>query len=91
MDAIEYLVSKHREMERLLDELEETTDPNRRKELRRDVTAELARHMAIEERVLFPAIREELAPQDPDTFGDDVLEALEEHHVLKTILDELTD
>ncbi|MDX1658078.1 MAG: hemerythrin domain-containing protein [Nitriliruptorales bacterium] len=91
MDAIEYLTSKHREMEDLLDELEDADDPDRRTELLRDATAELARHMAIEERVLFPAVREELAPRDPETFGDDVLEALEEHRVLKLVLDELTD
>lgn len=90
MDAVAYLVSKHREMEGMLDELEDTDDAERRRELLRAVTAELARHMAIEERILFPAIREELAPRDPERFGGDVLEALEEHHVLKLVLDELT-
>lgn len=91
MDAITYLVKKHREMEDLLDELEEARGSDRRGELLRDVTAELARHMAIEERVLFPAIREELAPANPELFSADVLEALEEHHVLKLLLDELGD
>lgn len=91
MDAVSYLVAKHREMEELLDQLESADDPGSRRELRSAVTVELARHMAIEERVLFPAIREELAPQDPETFSDDVLEALEEHHVLKVLLDELHD
>jgi hemerythrin-like domain-containing protein len=91
LDAVEYIVGKHREMEELLDQLEEADEPERRTELLRDVTAELARHMAVEERVLFPAVREELQAVDPGTFGDDVLENLEEHHVLKTLLDELHD
>lgn len=91
MDAVEYLTTKHRAMEDLLDDLERAEGPERRVAVLRDVTAELARHMAIEERVLFPAIRAELGPEDPERFGDDVLEALEEHHVLKVLLDELHD
>lgn len=91
MDAVEYIVGKHREMEALLSQLEEADDPHRRTELLRDITAELARHMAVEERILFPAVRRELQHVDPETFGDDVLENLEEHHVLKLILDELHD
>lgn len=91
MDAVSYLVGKHREMEALLDQLESAQVADARADLLRSVTAELARHMAIEERVLFPAIREELGPKDPETFSDEVLEALEEHHVLKVLLDELHD
>lgn len=91
MDAIAYLTTKHRHMESLLDELEEATQPDKRRRLLDDITAELARHMAIEERVLFPAIREELGPTDPHAFGDEVLEKLEEHHLLKLVLDELGD
>lgn len=89
MDAVAYLTAKHRVMEDQLSALEDAKDADQRRELLEDITAELARHMAIEERVLFPAVRAELAPQDPDTFGDDVLEALEEHHTLKLLLDEL--
>ncbi len=91
MDAVDYITGKHRQMEELLDQLEGADAPERRTELLREITRELARHMAVEERVLFPAVREELQPVDPETFGDDVLENLEEHHVLKTLLDELHD
>lgn len=91
MDAVSFLTAEHRELESLLEELEESEDLDRREELRYDVVAHLARHMAIEERVLFPAIREELGPEDPDTFGDEVLEKLEEHRALKLLLDELID
>jgi chromatin segregation and condensation protein Rec8/ScpA/Scc1 (kleisin family) len=91
VDAADYIVAQHREMEQLLGRLEAATAADARTELLRDVTAHLARHMAIEERVLFPAVRAELCDVDPETFGDDVLENLEEHHVLKTLLDELHD
>ena len=91
MDVVDLITQRHREMEDLLDQLEEAEEPDRRSELLQAVTAELARHMAVEERVLFPAVREELADVDPATFRDDVLENLEEHHVLKTVLDELHD
>lgn len=91
MDVVELIIQRHREMEELLDQLEEAADPERRTELLGEVTSELARHMAVEERILFPAIREDLADVDPETFHADVLENLEEHHVLKTVLDELHD
>ena len=91
MDAVSFLTTEHREMEDLIDRLKDSEDLDERRETLHDITAELARHMAIEERVLFPAIRKELAPKDPDTFGDEVLEKLEEHHQLKMLLDELTD
>lgn len=91
MDAADHIVAAHRRMEGLLDQLQAAEDAAARSDLLRDVTAELARHMAVEERVLFPAVRDELCDVDPETFGDDVLEHLEEHHVLKTVLDELFD
>lgn len=90
MDVVELITTRHREMEELLEQLESAEEPERRSELLAEVTRHLAVHMAVEERVLFPAARE-LADVDPETFGDDVLENLEEHHVLKTVLDELHD
>lgn len=91
MDVVELIRQRHREMEQQLDELGDASEPDRRRELLRSVTTELARHMAVEERVLFPRVRDELADVDPDIFGADVLENLEEHHVLKTTLDQLHD
>ena len=48
------------------------------------VVQELSVHAAIEEMVFYPAVRERLAMSD-----DMVLEALEEHHVVKILLAEL--
>jgi uncharacterized membrane-anchored protein YjiN (DUF445 family) len=91
VDVVAHIVMRHREMEGLLERLERAEAVEERTELLGEVTAELARHMAVEERVLFPVVRDELADVDPDTFSDDVLENLEEHHVLKVLLDELWD
>jgi hemerythrin-like domain-containing protein len=47
---------------------------------------ELSRHAEIEELVFYPAVRQEV-----DNSESDVLEALEEHHVVKIVLRELED
>jgi hemerythrin superfamily protein len=49
-----------------------------------DVIEALSVHAAIEEQVLYPALRDRLAEDE-----DQVLEALEEHHVVKWTLSEL--
>ena len=47
---------------------------------------ELSRHAEIEELVFYPAVRREVGDSESD-----VLEALEEHHVVKLVLRELDD
>jgi hemerythrin superfamily protein len=49
-----------------------------------DVIEALSVHAAIEEQVLYPAVRDRLADEEGQ-----VLEALEEHHVVKWVLSEL--
>jgi iron-sulfur cluster repair protein YtfE (RIC family) len=49
-----------------------------------EMIRELSQHAAIEEQFFYPAARREVPKTD-----DDVLEALEEHHVAKWILSEL--
>jgi len=51
-----------------------------------DAIEELSRHAEIEELVFYPAVRAEV-----DDAKADVLEALEEHHVVKWLLHELED
>jgi hypothetical protein len=48
--------------------------------------SELSRHAAIEEQILYPWAREYIDQSD-----DEVLEAIEEHHVVKWLLWELED
>lgn len=85
-DAIVYLKADHREVERLFKAFEsagERAHKTRRKLVDR-IIAELSIHASIEERVLYPSARDEI----PAARGD-VLEALEEHHVVKWQLQEL--
>ena len=86
MDAITMLRQDHKEVERLFKRFEKA-GPNAHV-LKRDIVdriiKELSVHAAIEEQVFYPAIREAV----PDT-DDEVLESLEEHHIVKWTLSEL--
>ena len=86
MDAIALLRQDHRAVEKLFKQFEKAGP--RAHKTRRDVVQrvirELAVHAAIEEQVFYPAVREAV----PDT-EDEVLESLEEHHIVKWTLAEL--
>ncbi len=86
MDAIDLLQTDHRTVEQLFTRYEATTDQaiKAREDLVRAIIKELAIHAVIEEQVFYPAVRLTV----PDEEGD-VLEALEEHHVVKWTLSEL--
>jgi hemerythrin superfamily protein len=86
MDAITLLVKDHQTVESLFEKFEQTGPRamKARKALADRIVHELSVHAAIEEQVLYPAIRESL----PEV-TDDVLEALEEHHVAKWVLSEI--
>ena len=79
MDAIVMLRSDHKEVEALFKRFEKddlTVVP--------DICAALTVHALIEEQVFYPAVRAEV-----DGELDDVLEAVEEHHLVKTLIAEL--
>ena len=59
------------------------TAPSRAKIIDEAIKA-LSIHAAIEEQVFYPAVREEVPKLE-----DDILESLEEHHVLKWTLEEI--
>jgi hemerythrin-like domain-containing protein len=86
MDAIARLKADHAEVEKLFKRFEELGP--RAKKTKADVADKvivaLSQHAAIEEQVLYPAVREQLPDEEPL-----VLEALEEHHVAKWVLSEL--
>ena len=87
-DAIAELKQDHRQVEQLFKRFEKAGDGARR--AKRDTVAamilELSRHAGIEELVFYPAVRAEVGDADSD-----VLEALEEHHLVKVVLHELED
>jgi hemerythrin-like domain-containing protein len=86
MDAIAVLKADHADVEKLFKRFEDL-GPRAKKtkaDIADKVIAALSQHAAIEEQVLYPAARERLPDDEPM-----VLEALEEHHVVKWVLSEL--
>ena len=85
-DAIAELKSDHRKVEELFKRFEKAGDGavRTKRALADTVIEELSRHAAIEEVVMYPAIRQEVEGAEAE-----VLEALEEHHSVKVSLQEL--
>lgn len=87
-DAIVLLKNDHRAVEKLFKRFEKLGDgaAKTKRKLVDEIIAELSTHAAIEEQHFYPTIRER-APE----VADDVLEGLEEHHIVKWTLSELVD
>jgi len=86
MDAVTLLRNDHKIVEGLFKKFEKA-GPNAhktRQDLVEKIVEELSIHAAIEEQTLYPAAREAM----PDA-SEQVLEALEEHHIVKWVLSEL--
>jgi len=85
MDAISFLKHDHREVEELFKRFEAAGEKalKLKRSLVDKIITALSQHAAIEEALLYPAAREVLDDEDI------VLEALEEHHVVKWTLNEL--
>ncbi|MBV8304588.1 MAG: hemerythrin domain-containing protein [Acidimicrobiia bacterium] len=86
MDAVTLLRNDHKTVEALFKRFEKA-GPNARKtkgDLVDKMVEELSIHAAIEEQVLYPAARQAV----PDASAE-VLEALDEHHIVKWVLSEL--
>lgn len=86
MDAITLLKTDHKTVEKLFKAFEKAGDgaEKTKQGLVEQIIEELSVHAAIEELVFYPAIRDEV----PDV-ADEVLESLEEHHIVKWTLSEL--
>lgn len=86
MDAITLLKADHREVEKLFKAYEKAGDNAKTTKRRtvKKIIAALSVHAAIEEQVFYPAVR--AAVEDVE---DDVLESMEEHHVVKWLLSEI--
>jgi hemerythrin superfamily protein len=85
-DAIALLKSDHREVEQLFKRFEKAGDGAHQAKGRlvASMIQALSVHAEIEELVFYPAVRAEMPKAEPD-----VLEALEEHHLVKVVLREL--
>lgn len=86
MDAITLLKNDHQTVEKLFKRFEDTGDRAlvERRTIVDKIIEELSQHAAIEEQLFYPVTRATVSDVD-----DDVLEAIEEHHVVKWLLDEL--
>ncbi len=86
MDAITLLKTDHKSVEKLFKQFEKLGKGAHvaKGELVARIVEALAVHAAIEEQVFYPAIRAEVP-----AVADDVLESLEEHHIVKWVLSEL--
>ena len=85
MNAFELLKQDHEKVSGIFEQLEPTTERavKTREELFTKLKQELDIHAHIEETIFYPAIKREAETREI------VLEGLEEHHVIKTLLKEL--
>jgi hypothetical protein len=83
VDAIQLIQREHRNIEQLFKSFERAEDDVEvRGRLAREIVRELSLHAAIEEQLLYPALRNAGLRRD-------VLDALEEHHAAKVTLAEI--
>ena len=82
MDALELLKQDHEKVSELLERGQEA-DPKQRKQIFKEIKNELDTHARIEETIFYPAMEEH------EELKDMVLESLEEHKQMKTVLREL--
>lgn len=87
-DALVLLKNDHKTVEKLFKKFEGLGDAawKSKRAVVDYIINELSIHAAIEEQIFYPAVRKALP-----TLQHDVLEGLEEHHIVKWTLDELTD
>ncbi len=88
MDAITLLRSDHKTVEQLFKRFEKAGDRAyvEKRQIVDRIIEELSIHAAIEEQVFYPVARETVPATE-----DIALESLEEHHIVKWLLSELTD
>jgi len=82
MDAIDYLLKQHRELEALLEQAMEAGDGDDARRLYERAADHLTMHMTAEEQVFYPAVR-------ANRTEDILLESLEEHLSLKRVMADL--
>ena len=87
MDAVSLLKKQHREVEALFKKAEKANNANMRRELVDQIVTKLELHTKLEEEIVYPAIREVRNKKAEEM----VLEAYEEHAVVKLVLARLPD
>ena len=85
MKATDLLKKQHKEVKGLFKKIESTDNARERRRLMNEVATALDGHTVIEEEMFYPAVRG-LETQKAEEM---VMEAYEEHHVVKLVLAEL--
>lgn len=85
MDAIELLTTDHKEVKALFRKFERARKPETQQEIAEQVFTELAAHTTIEEEIFYPAYKEAATKEGEEL----VAESLEEHHVVKQLIEEM--
>ena len=83
MDALELLKQDHQKVKELFKQGQQMEDKKQQKQIFKEIKSELETHARIEETIFYPAMEEH------DELKDMVLESLEEHRQMKTVLREL--
>ena len=87
MEPTQLLKKQHREVEGLFKQIEKAEGADRRRELLAQLTKDLELHMRIEEEMFYPAVREIHTKKAEEM----VLEAYEEHGVVKLVIGTLPE
>jgi hemerythrin superfamily protein len=85
-DIIELVLQDHHEVEQLFDKLQSAKGPDTQAKLFAQVKAELERHAAAEEKVLYPRVRKDV----PDG-REETKDAIEEHDQIRESLKEVQE
>jgi hemerythrin superfamily protein len=80
MNALELLMEDHRRVRDLFEQVKATESQRQHKQLFRKIKTELDTHAYIEEKVFYPALKKY------EEFRETVLESVEEHLQMKTLL-----
>ena len=83
MDALELLKQDHQKVKELFERGQETEDKKQHRQIFKEIKSELETHARIEETIFYPAMEEH------EELKDMVLESLEEHKQMKTVLREM--
>ena len=85
MDALELLKQDHKKVKELFKQVEGVEEDKQKKKIFSQIKSELETHARIEEDIFYPAV------QNYDELRDKVLESVEEHKQIKTLLREIDD
>jgi hemerythrin superfamily protein len=83
MNALELLKEDHQRVSQLFEQIRATQSEKQHRQLYKKIKTELETHTYIEEKVLYPTLKEN------EEFKDTILEAFEEHRQVKTLMREM--